>query len=122
MIMDTLGALALATEPPHDDLMQRAPVGRTGKFISNTMWRNILGQSIYQFITIWYLQTQGKGLFQLDGPDADLTLNTITFNSFVFCQVSYYPIDFYLVTIVVLGYISISRTYARVLITRSYQI
>ncbi|RWW63399.1 hypothetical protein BHE74_00029423 [Ensete ventricosum] len=26
MIMDTLGALALATEPPRDDLMQRAPV------------------------------------------------------------------------------------------------
>lgn len=87
MIMDTLGALALATEPPRDDLMQRAPVGRTGKFINNTMWRNILGQSIYQFITIWYLQTQGKRLFQLDGPDTDLTLNTITFNSFVFCQV-----------------------------------
>ncbi|WOK99631.1 calcium-transporting ATPase 1, plasma membrane-type [Canna indica] len=87
MIMDTLGALALATEPPRDDLMQRAPVGRTGKFISNVMWRNILGQSIYQFITIWYLQTEGKRLFQLDGPDADLTLNTITFNSFVFCQV-----------------------------------
>ncbi|THU74979.1 hypothetical protein C4D60_Mb04t39090 [Musa balbisiana] len=87
MIMDTLGALALATEPPRDDLMQRAPVGRTGKFINNTMWRNILGQSIYQFITIWYLQTQGKQLFRLDGPDTDLTLNTITFNSFVFCQV-----------------------------------
>lgn len=89
MIMDTLGALALATEPPNDDLMQRTPVGRNGKFITNTMWRNILGQSIYQFITIWFLQTQGKELFGLSGPDADLTLNTITFNSFVFCQVNY---------------------------------
>nr|CAB3466334.1 unnamed protein product [Digitaria exilis] len=35
MIMDTLGALALATEPPNDDLMKREPVGRTGKFITN---------------------------------------------------------------------------------------
>ncbi|KAG6523330.1 calcium-transporting ATPase 10, plasma membrane-type-like [Zingiber officinale] len=87
MIMDTLGALALATEPPNDDLMRRTPVGRTGKFITNTMWRNILGQSIYQFIIMWCLQTQGKELFRLSGPDADLTLNTITFNSFVFCQV-----------------------------------
>jgi P-type Ca2+ transporter type 2C len=26
--MDTLGALALATEPPTDHLMQRPPVGR----------------------------------------------------------------------------------------------
>nr|CAD1841363.1 unnamed protein product [Ananas comosus var. bracteatus] len=87
MIMDTLGALALATEPPNDELMKRAPVGRTGKFISNTMWRNILGQSFYQFIVMWYLQTQGKELFRLEGSAADLTLNTIMFNSFVFCQV-----------------------------------
>lgn len=28
LIMDTLGALALATEPPTDHLMQRPPVGR----------------------------------------------------------------------------------------------
>ncbi|PPR91562.1 hypothetical protein GOBAR_AA29120 [Gossypium barbadense] len=56
MIMDTLGALALATEPPTDELMKRAPV-------------------------------KGKGMFSLDGPDSDLKLNTIIFNSFVFCQV-----------------------------------
>lgn len=28
LIMDTLGALALATEPPTDQLMKRTPVGR----------------------------------------------------------------------------------------------
>ncbi|CAA7387823.1 unnamed protein product [Spirodela intermedia] len=87
MIMDTLGALALATEPPHKDLMKRTPVGRGGNFISNVMWRNILGQSFYQFIVIWYLQTEGKRVLTLSGPHADLTLNTIIFNSFVFCQV-----------------------------------
>ncbi|KAK1275987.1 Calcium-transporting ATPase 1, plasma membrane-type [Acorus gramineus] len=81
------GALALATEPPRDDLMERAPVGRTGNFISNVMWRNIMGQAFYQFIVIWYLQTEGKAIFLLDGPDAELTLNTLIFNTFVFCQV-----------------------------------
>nr|XP_009779927.1 PREDICTED: calcium-transporting ATPase 2, plasma membrane-type-like [Nicotiana sylvestris] len=86
MIMDTLGALALATEPPHDELMKRAPVGRSGNFISNVMWRNILGQSLYQFLVIWFLQSNGMGLFRLNGPDAQLTLNTIIFNTFVFCQ------------------------------------
>lgn len=85
--MDTLGALALATEPPNDDLMKRLPVGRRGNFISNVMWRNILGQSIYQFVIIWYLQTSGKSVFHLDGSDSDLILNTLIFNSFVFCQV-----------------------------------
>ncbi|CAK8568366.1 unnamed protein product [Lathyrus sativus] len=87
MIMDTLGALALATEPPTDELMKRPPVGRKGNFISNVMWRNIVGQSIYQFVIIWLLQTRGKTTFHLDGPDGDLILNTLIFNSFVFCQV-----------------------------------
>ncbi|GLT68790.1 hypothetical protein SLA2020_409920 [Shorea laevis] len=87
MIMDTLGALALATEPPTDELMKHAPVGKKGNFISKVMWRNILGQSFYQFVVIWYLQAKGKDLFSLGGPDADLILNTLIFNSFVFCQV-----------------------------------
>ncbi|KAK1363727.1 Calcium-transporting ATPase [Heracleum sosnowskyi] len=87
MIMDTLGALALATEPPNDELMKRNPVGRKGNFISNVMWRNIIGQSIYQFIVIWYLQAKGKEAFNLDGPDSELIRNTLIFNSFVFCQV-----------------------------------
>lgn len=89
MIMDTLGALALATEPPKDDLMKRSPVGRKGNFISNVMWRNILGQSLYQFTVIWFLQAKGKSFFALSGPDSDLVLNTLIFNTFVFCQVNF---------------------------------
>ncbi|XP_021729643.1 calcium-transporting ATPase 1-like [Chenopodium quinoa] len=87
MIMDTLGALALATEPPSDELMKRKPVGRKGSIISNVMWRNILGQAIYQFVVIWFLQARGKSAFGLSGIGSDLTLNTLIFNSFVFCQV-----------------------------------
>ncbi|KAF5792227.1 putative P-type Ca(2+) transporter [Helianthus annuus] len=87
MIMDTLGALALATEPPTDELMERQPVGRKGNFITNVMWRNIMGQSLYQFVVIWFLQTRGKSAFHLDNSDSDLVLNTLIFNSFVFCQV-----------------------------------
>ncbi|KAK2660141.1 hypothetical protein Ddye_006674 [Dipteronia dyeriana] len=87
MIMDTLGALALATEPPTDDLMKRTPVGRKGNFINNVMWRNILGQSLFQFLVVWHLQSSGKAAFHLDGPDSDLILNTLIFNTFVFCQV-----------------------------------
>ncbi|KAJ9540825.1 hypothetical protein OSB04_027331 [Centaurea solstitialis] len=86
MIMDTLGALALATEPPNDELMKRPPVGRTGNFISGVMWRNIMGQSLYQFVVIWLLQSRGKSYFGLHGDDSDLVLNTLIFNAFVFCQ------------------------------------
>lgn len=90
MIMDTLGALALATEPPNDALMKRAPVGRQGNFISNVMWRNIFGQSLYQFVVIWLLQSKGKSFYELDEDNSDLILNTLIFNSFVFCQVTSY--------------------------------
>lgn len=87
LIMDTLGALALATEPPNDALMKRPPIGRNAKFITRTMWRNIVGQSIYQFIVLLILKFQGKHLLKLTGSDAESVLNTIIFNSFVFCQV-----------------------------------
>ncbi|XP_008354719.2 calcium-transporting ATPase 2, plasma membrane-type-like [Malus domestica] len=87
MIMDTLGALALATEPPNNDLMKHPPVGKRQNFINNVMWRNILGQSLYQFTVIWFLQAKGEAMFGLYGPDSHVILNTLIFNTFVFCQV-----------------------------------
>ncbi|MCO5567347.1 hypothetical protein L7F22_021037 [Adiantum nelumboides] len=87
LIMDTLGALALATEPPHKALMERPPVGRKGSFITNVMWRNIVGMAIYQLIILWVLQFCGEELLHLSGEDADTILNTLIFNTFVFLQV-----------------------------------
>ncbi|GFY92202.1 autoinhibited Ca2+-ATPase 11 [Actinidia rufa] len=87
MIMDTLGALALATEPPSDQLMKRPPIGRNVSFITKVMWRNIIGQSIYQLAVLGVLKFDGKHLMKLNGSDADSVLNTFIFNTFVFCQV-----------------------------------
>lgn len=85
--MDTLGALALATEPPSDGLMKRPPVRRSVSFITKTMWRNIIGQSIYQLIVIGVISVYGKQLLRLGGSDASDIINTFIFNTFVFCQV-----------------------------------
>ncbi|KAJ3669222.1 hypothetical protein LUZ60_011172 [Juncus effusus] len=87
MIMDTLGALALATEPPHDGLMKRPPVRKDESFITKVMWRNIIGQSLYQLVVLGVLVFRGKKLLNLQGSNAEKTLNTLVFNSFVFCQV-----------------------------------
>ncbi|XP_038876143.1 calcium-transporting ATPase 4, plasma membrane-type-like isoform X1 [Benincasa hispida] len=87
LIMDTLGALALATEPPNEGLMQRKPIGRNVNIITGTMWRNIIGQSIYQITVLLILRFEGKRLLNLTGPDSNITLDTFIFNSFVFCQV-----------------------------------
>lgn len=85
--MDTLGALALATEPPNEGLLKRPPVGRGASFITMAMWRNIIGQSIYQLAILGVLNFDGKRLLKLSGSDANEVLNTVIFNSFVFCQV-----------------------------------
>lgn len=89
MIMDTLGALALATEPPNEGLMKRHPVARGSSFITKAMWRNIFGQSIYQLAVLAVLNFDGKKLLGLTGSDATAVLNTLIFNAFVFCQVYY---------------------------------
>jgi magnesium-transporting ATPase (P-type) len=48
LIMDTLGALALATELPTPDMLLRKPYGRNDKLVSGRMWRSILVQSFWQ--------------------------------------------------------------------------
>ncbi|WOH06463.1 hypothetical protein DCAR_0625891 [Daucus carota subsp. sativus] len=87
LIMDTLGALALATEPAHEGLMNRPPVGRGVSFITRAMWRNIAGQSIYQMVVLFVFNFAGKQILGLNGSDATIIVNTFIFNTFVFCQV-----------------------------------
>ena len=59
LIMDTLASLALATEPPSEELLERMPYGRTKPLISRTMMKNILGHTIYQLIVIFVLLFYG---------------------------------------------------------------
>jgi len=90
LIMDTLGALALATEPPTDHLMRRNPVGRREPLITNIMWRNLLIQALYQVCVLLVLNFQGRTLLHLEGDNkehAEKVKNTLIFNAFVLCQV-----------------------------------
>uniref|UniRef100_A0A6N2MCY8 Calcium-transporting ATPase n=1 Tax=Salix viminalis TaxID=40686 RepID=A0A6N2MCY8_SALVM len=83
LIMDTLGALALATEQPTNDLMTRPPVGRSEPLITKIMWRNLLAQALYQVTILLTLQFKGKAIFGVD----EEVKNTLIFNTFVLCQV-----------------------------------
>ncbi|MCO5550660.1 hypothetical protein L7F22_004149 [Adiantum nelumboides] len=82
LIMDTLGALALAIEPPTDDFLLRAPVGRKEPLISNVMIRNLLVQALYQIIVLLILQFRGAHMLKVK----EQVNTTIIFNSFVLCQ------------------------------------
>lgn len=86
LIMDTLGALALATERPTDKLLDCPPVGRKEPLISNVMWRNILTQAFYQIAVLLVFQFRGKDILRLSGERANDINNTVIFNAFVFCQ------------------------------------
>eukprot|EP00392_Amoebophrya_sp_AT5.2_P004053 g4058.t1 len=48
LIMDSLGALALASEPPTEDLLERPPYGRNVGLFSFQMKFTMCGQAIYQ--------------------------------------------------------------------------
>ena len=51
LIMDSLGSLALATEPPYEELLKRIPTKRNEFIINGKMWKHITIQSLIQ-ITI----------------------------------------------------------------------
>ena len=57
LIMDSLGSLALATEPPYEELLNRAPTRRNESMINGKMWKHIVMQSLIQIILliIFYL-------------------------------------------------------------------
>ncbi|THU64608.1 hypothetical protein C4D60_Mb01t28250 [Musa balbisiana] len=90
LIMDTLGALALATEPPTDHLMDRTPVGRREPLITNIMWRNLIFQALYQVTVLLVLNFGGRSILHLKNDTqahADKVKNTFIFNTFVLCQI-----------------------------------
>ena len=55
LIMDSLGSLALATEPPYDELLQRAPTKRNESIINGRMWKHITIQSLIQIVILLIL-------------------------------------------------------------------
>ena len=52
LIMDTLAALALATEPPSEEILKKKPIGKLDYMITVTMMKHIIGQSIFQIVVL----------------------------------------------------------------------
>ena len=55
LIMDSLGSLALATEPPYDELLNREPTKKNESIINGKMWKHIILQSLVQLILLLFL-------------------------------------------------------------------
>ena len=93
LIMDALASLALASEPPTDELLKRDPVNRSKSIITAQMWWNMIGQSGYQLGVIFFLLFAGPSIWGfLPGDYVEKKLKensihyTFIFNSFVWMQ------------------------------------
>ena len=88
LIMDTFAALALATDPPTEKILDRPPQGK-GPLITTTIWKQIMGQNIYKLTVIFVLYFAGGSIlnYDLSDPNKQLELDTVIFNSFVWMQI-----------------------------------
>ncbi|EAX91991.1 calcium-translocating P-type ATPase, PMCA-type family protein [Trichomonas vaginalis G3] len=82
MIMDSLGALALATSMPQRTLLHRPPNDREVPLISRFMIKNIGSQSFYQILLMMILL-----VFHGQIEARSVHHYTLIFNVFVYCQV-----------------------------------
>lgn len=89
LIMDTLAALALATEPPSMDLLNRKPSSKYAHLINYQMIKMILCQAAFQIVVNLTIMYAGFSMFQLDqnSPADRALLRTMVFNIFVFLQI-----------------------------------
>jgi Ca2+-transporting ATPase len=86
LIMDTLAALALATDAPTRKILNRPPEKKAAPLITVNMWKMITGQAIYQLIVTFTLYFAGMSIFSY-GPERKQELNTMVFNTFVWMQI-----------------------------------
>eukprot|EP00047_Mylnosiga_fluctuans_P017411 m.61258 g.61258 ORF g.61258 m.61258 type:complete len:1336 (-) comp7066_c0_seq1:118-4125(-) len=94
LIMDSLASLALATEPPKPDLLDRKPYDRSQPLITPIMARNIITHGLYQLAICFMVVWAGDSIFSIPSgrgnaqdPGNDPTQHyTIVFNAFVWMQ------------------------------------
>ncbi|EFH42207.1 hypothetical protein ARALYDRAFT_918363 [Arabidopsis lyrata subsp. lyrata] len=87
LTIDIFGALALAYRPPAHHLMGKPPVNIRDPLINTTMWNKLVIQVIHQVLSLALVHSE-KILELKHGPtgNAVKVMNTLIFNSFVFCM------------------------------------
>ena len=77
LIMDSLGSLALATEPPNEKkLLGRRPYGRKEYIVNRLMWKHIIGQALFELGLMLFLYLYAPQFIRESDPariaEADL--------------------------------------------------
>lgn len=84
LIMDTFAALALATDAPTPEILDRKPTPKSASLVSLNMWKMIIGQAIFQLVVTFVLNFAGSTIFPTWSKEA---LKTVVFNTFVWMQI-----------------------------------
>ena len=87
LIMDTFAALALATDAPTPSILLRRPEPKSAPLITITMWKMIIGQSIYQLAVTLVLYFAGASILSYQTEHEKKALQTTVFNTFVWMQI-----------------------------------
>ena len=68
LIMDSLGSLALATEPPYDSLLLKKPTKRNESIINGIMWKHIILQAFCEICLLLFLYVRAPYFIPEDKP------------------------------------------------------
>jgi len=85
--MDTFAALALATDPPNRQILDRKPDRKSAPLITLRMWKMIIGQAIFQLAVTLVLHFAGRSILGYDTDHEIEQLKTLVFNTFVWMQI-----------------------------------
>jgi magnesium-transporting ATPase (P-type) len=84
LIMDTFAALALATEEPIPEMLERKPNSKKTALISIKMWISIFWQAGYQLLILCLIYYGGMAIGL---SETELQNRTVVFNTFVFVNI-----------------------------------
>jgi Ca2+-transporting ATPase len=87
LIMDTMAALALATDPPTESILDRKPDPKSAPLITVTMWKMIIGEAIYQLVITLLLYFGAAKILSYTSDREIAQIPTLVFNTFVWMQI-----------------------------------
>lgn len=87
LIMDTMAALALATDPPSESILDRKPDPKSAPLITVTMWKMIFGEALYQLAITLLLYFGGAKILSYQSARELAQVPTLVFNTFVWMQI-----------------------------------
>jgi P-type Ca2+ transporter type 2B len=69
LIMDSLGSLALATQPPDEVLLKRKPYHRSESIINHKMWKHIVIQALFSLAVLLFLYLDAPNFIVEDNDE-----------------------------------------------------